>query len=215
MTASVHKGTLNGRSSFQFPDTSPEALRLRQAEGTVGGMMLWINGTFGVGKTTTGQALVEARTALRLFDPEAVGYMLMNSLKDQAFSDFQDLPAWRAPVPATAIEIRRHTGQHLVAVQTVLRQDYWEEPKASFREQNDQVVHIVLDADEETLRNRVENDQVELSARQWRLDHLERYAAARMWMIKDADLVIDTSRLTPEDVASRIAEVVPAKLPVH
>jgi RNase adaptor protein for sRNA GlmZ degradation len=178
-------------------------------------MMIWINGTFGVGKTTTGQALVEAQPALRLFDPEAVGYMLMNSLKDQAFSDFQDLPAWRALVPATALEIRRHAGQHLVAVQTVLREDYWAELKASFNELDDQVVHVVLDADEETLRNRIENDQIELSARQWRLDHLERYAAARTWMIKEADLVIDTSRLAAEDVVSRIAEAFPAVLPVH
>ena len=178
-------------------------------------MMIWINGTFGVGKTTAGQTLVKAQPALRLFDPEAVGYMLMNNLNDQAFSDFQDLPAWRALVPATALEIRRHTGQHLVAVQTVLREDYWAELKASFNQLDDQVVHVVLDADEGTLRNRIENDQVELSARQWRLDHLERYAAARTWMIKEADLVIDTSRLAAEDVASRIAEAVPAALLVH
>ena len=45
--------------------------------------MIWINGTFGVGKTTTAEALVEAEPALRLFDPEAVGYMLMHVLKDQ------------------------------------------------------------------------------------------------------------------------------------
>lgn len=178
-------------------------------------MMIWINGTFGVGKTTTGQALVETQPALRLFDPEAVGYMLMHSLKDQAFRDFQDLPAWRALVPATAFEIRRHTGQHLVAVQTVLRQDYWSELKASFSDLDDQVFHVLLDADEATLRNRIENDQVESSARQWRLNHVERYAAARTWMIKDADLVIDTSSLATKDVVSRIAASVPAELSVH
>ena len=177
-------------------------------------MIIWLNGTFGVGKTTTGQALVEARPALRLFDPEQVGYMLMNSLKDQTFGDFQDLPAWRALVPATALEIRRHTGQDLVAVQTVLREDYWAELKASFNELDEQVVHVVLDADAVTLRNRIENDQIELSARRWRLDHLETYTASRTWMIKEADLVIDTPRLAVGDVVSRIAEAVPAVLPV-
>lgn len=176
--------------------------------------MIWINGTFGVGKTTAAKALVEARPALRLFDPEAVGYMLMHSLKDQTFSDFQDLPAWRALVPATAHEIRRQTGQHLVTVQTVLRQDYWADLKASFSELDDQVIHVVLDADEANLRSRIENDQVEISGRQWRLDHLESYAAARAWMIEDADLVIDTSRLTAEDVVYRITEAVTAELRV-
>ncbi|MHC6222581.1 hypothetical protein [Arthrobacter sp. MMS24-S77] len=80
---------------------------------------------------------------------------------------------------------------------------------------DDQVLHVVLDADEVTLRNRIENDQIELSAMQWRLDHLERYAAARTWMIKEADLLIDTSRLEAEEVVSRIAEAVPAELLVH
>lgn len=207
--------TLDGRPNHLFSDTSFVTRRSRVGEDIVGDMMIWINGTFGVGKTTAGQALVETQPGLRLFDPEAVGYMLMHSLKDQAFSDFQDLPAWRALVPATAFEIRRHTGQHLVAVQTVLRQDYWAELKASFSELDDQVVHIVLDADEATLRNRIENDQVELSGRQWRLDHLEKYAAARKWMIKEADLVIDTSRLAAEDVVSRIADAIRAELPVR
>lgn len=178
-------------------------------------MMIWINGTFGVGKTAAGKALTEAQPALRLFDPEAVGYMLMHSLKDQVFSDFQDLPAWRVLVPATALEIRRHTGQHLVAVQTVLRQDYWSELKATFSELDEEVIQVVLGADEATLRSRIESDQVELSGRQWRLDHLERYAVAWTWMIKDADLVIDTSRLSAEDVVSRIAEAVAAAIPVH
>lgn len=178
-------------------------------------MMIWINGPFGVGKTTAGKSVVAAQPAFRLFDPEAVGYMLMHSMKDQTFDDFQDLPAWRALVPAAAFEIRRHTGQHLVAVQTVLRQDYWAELKASFLGLDDLVVHIVLDADEATLRNRIENDRVELSGKQWRMDNLEKYAAARHWMTNEADLVIDTSRLTTEDVVSRIAEAIGAELPTH
>lgn len=113
--------------------------------------------------------------------------------------------------PATAFVIRRHTGQHLVAVQSVLRQDYWEELKLVSVSLDEQVIQIVLDADETTLRNRIENDQVELSGRQWRLDHFDRYAAARKWMTREADLVIDTSRLAAEDVVPRIADAVRAR----
>jgi broad-specificity NMP kinase len=36
-------------------------------------MLVWLNGTFGVGKTTTAIALVEADDRYRLFDPEQVG----------------------------------------------------------------------------------------------------------------------------------------------
>lgn len=176
--------------------------------------MIWINGTFGVGKTTAGMALVDGLPALRHFDPEVVGYMLAYSLKDQAFTDFQDLPAWRALVPATALAIRRQTGQHLVAVQTVLRREYWGELKETFTHLGERIFHVVLDADEASLRDRIENDQLEISGRPWRLDHIAEYAAARDWMVADADLVIDTSRLTAQDVAALIAGAIPAELAV-
>jgi len=178
-------------------------------------MIIWINGTFGVGKSTAGSALVEALSGLRLFDPEVVGYMLAHSLKDQAFSDFQDLPAWRTLVPAVALEIRRHTGEDLVAVQTVLRQEYWTELTATFDDLDEQIFHVVLDADEPTLRNRIENDRRELTGRQWRLDHVSQYTAAREWMIADADLVVDTSRLTAQDVVAHIAGAINGELGVR
>lgn len=55
-------------------------------------MMIWINGPFGVGKTTAGKSVVAAQPAFRLFDPEAVGYMLMHSMKDQTFDNFRICP---------------------------------------------------------------------------------------------------------------------------
>ena len=174
-------------------------------------MIIWINGTFGVGKTTAGKALVQAHPSLRLFDPEVVGYMLAHSLQDQAFADFQDLPAWRELVPATALAIRQQTGQDLVAVQSVLRQEYWAELKTTLRDLGEQIFHVVLDADEPTLRNRIEHDQLEVTGRQWRLDHIAEFATAREWMIREADLIIDTSRLAVHDVVSRIAGEIPAE----
>jgi hypothetical protein len=45
-------------------------------------VIVWVNGTFGVGKTTTATQLVSLSPELRLFDPEWVGYLLMNNLSD-------------------------------------------------------------------------------------------------------------------------------------
>jgi adenylylsulfate kinase-like enzyme len=39
-------------------------------------VIIWMNGTFGVGKTTTAGHLVAKSDRLRLFDPEEVGYLL-------------------------------------------------------------------------------------------------------------------------------------------
>ena len=90
-------------------------------------MIIWINGTFGVGKTTTANALLKG-SSWRLFDPEHVGFLLAGNLRDLEFDDFQDLPPWRELVPAVADEIYRFTGpEGMVAVQTVLVADYWDE----------------------------------------------------------------------------------------
>ena len=70
-----------------------------------------------------------------------------------------------------------------------------------------EVLHVLLEAEESTLRGRIEADQVEVVAMSWRLDHISRYADARLWIARRADLVLDTTRLTPEQVADRIWEV--------
>jgi hypothetical protein len=89
-------------------------------------VILWINGTFGVGKTTTANLIVQRAPVWRLFDPEWVGYMLRANLGDRDFADFQELPPWRALVPRVAYEIAALTGDGLLAVQTVLVEEYWE-----------------------------------------------------------------------------------------
>ena len=173
-------------------------------------MIVWINGTFGVGKTTTGRHLRE-RTGWPVFDPEHVGYLVGGHFRDLEFDDFQDLPPWRRLVPTVADELLRHRGtDHLVAVQTVLRQDYWEELTAGFERLGHEVFHVVLDCDPTELERRIRTDAEEAGAIQWRLDHLAQVAAARPWLTAAADLVIDTTSMRPVDVAGQIASAATA-----
>ena len=83
-------------------------------------MIIWLNGTFGCGKTSTASELHSLVPSSRVFDPETVGYMLQQNLADQPVSDFQHWPPWRPLVVATATELARFTGQHLIAPQTIL-----------------------------------------------------------------------------------------------
>jgi hypothetical protein len=78
-------------------------------------VIVWLNGTFGCGKTTTGAELRSLIPSSRLFDPETVGYMLRPNLADHPVSDFQHWPPWRPMVVATATELACFTGQHLIA----------------------------------------------------------------------------------------------------
>lgn len=169
-------------------------------------MIVWINGTFGVGKTTTAQAVRDA-TGWRLFDPEHVGYLLAGHFRDQEIADFQDLPPWRALVPAVAEEILRHTGHRaMLAVQTVLVEDYWRELAEGFNRRGISLYHVVLDCEEAELRRRIETDEIETEARRWRLDHLVRYADARHRLEATADLIIDTGPLSVAQVAAAVTD---------
>ena len=167
-------------------------------------MLIWINGTFGVGKTTTSK-LVAEQTGWRLFDPEHVGYLLAANLRDLTFDDFQDLAPWRTLVPKVINEIKGFTDASvMVAVQTVLVEDYWAELGDGFRQFELPVHHVVLDCDEGELRRRIETDEIEAQALDWRLDHIARFEAAGPWLTEAADIVIDTTNLTPAEVAKAV-----------
>ena len=118
-------------------------------------MIIWLNGTFGVGKTATALELAQTIPNARLFDAETVGYLLMATLQDHEFSDFQDLPPWRTLVPVVTSEIARFTGQHLLATQSVLNETYWKELRQGFSQHALDVFHVVLHADPETLARRI------------------------------------------------------------
>jgi RNase adaptor protein for sRNA GlmZ degradation len=170
-------------------------------------VIIWVNGTFGAGKTTTATYLAGRLANARHFDPEQVGYLLMRTLEDHEFRDFQDLPPWRELVPVFTGEIARFTGQHLIAVQTVLREDYWRELTEGFKQTQLDVFHVLLHVDSGVLAERIKADEGEAgaSARQWRLDHISDYEKSRPWMESAADLIVDATHLPVADVGERIA----------
>ena len=159
-------------------------------------MIVWLNGTFGAGKTTTAGELVKILPSARLFDPEMVGFMLRHVLYEPV-ADFQDQPPWRALVRATARQVLDHVGGILVAPQTILVEDYAREIFAGLAEDGVPVRHFVLHADTAELIRRIEGTT---EATQWRLDHVQPYLDAVPWLHRDAT-VVDTTGRTSAEVA--------------
>ena len=184
-------------------------------------MHVWLNGAFGVGKTTTAERLRALAPAWRSFDPEWVGYMLRANLDGVPFDDFQDLAPWRSLVPRVFREVADLTGDELVAVQTVLRQPYWDELRSGLANERIEVLHVVLDADGDTLRDRIQGDTaflerieaglVDRSALDFRLRRVGDYVAARPWLLEAADLVVDTTAAGPDEVAAEVAAAMAAR----
>ncbi|WP_371478005.1 NUDIX domain-containing protein [Kitasatospora sp. NBC_00315] len=180
-------------------------------------MIVWVNGTFGVGKTSACRELVELLPGSMLYDPGLVGYGLARMLPADrvlGLADYQDLPSWRRLVPEVAAALLAEVPGPLVVPMTVLREDYRDEIFGALAARGLAVHHFVLDAEETILRRRIEGHdpypaEPEQSARVRArcLEHLPRYRAARRWLSRDAEL-LDTGGLTARQTAARLAELI-------
>ncbi|MFS4094704.1 NUDIX hydrolase [Streptomyces sp. AF1A] len=180
--------------------------------------VVWINGAFGAGKTTTARELIELIPHSTLFDPEVIGGALTHLLPPKRLAevgDFQDLPIWRRLVVDTAAAMLAELGGVLVVPMTLLRQEYRDEIFGGLAARRITVRHLLLAPAETILRTRIAGREVppdlpdgDMRVRQWSYDHIEPYRAAlASWLTADAHLV-DTSALTPYETAVRIAEAV-------
>ncbi|WP_206788835.1 AAA family ATPase [Amycolatopsis sp. MtRt-6] len=164
-------------------------------------MIVWLNGTFGAGKTTTASELAGLLGA-RTFDTEFVGYLLRTAFPEHE-GDFQHLPLWRPLVVENTARVHEHAGT-LVVPQTILVEAYAREIFDGLAGRGVPVAHFVLDAEPAELRRRIE-ESADTVARQWRLDHVDRYGEALPWLRRAATVVATDGR-TPAEVARGIAD---------
>ncbi|KUN22839.1 ATP/GTP-binding protein [Streptomyces corchorusii] len=180
--------------------------------------VVWINGAFGAGKTTTARELIELIPNSALFDPEVLGGALTHLLPPKHLAevgDFQDLPIWRRLVVDTAAAMLAELGGTLVVPMTLLRQEYRDEIFGGLAARRITVHHLLLAPAETILRERIAEREIppdlpdgEIRVRQWSYDHIEPYRTAlASWLTADAHPV-DTSDLTPYETAVRIADAV-------
>ena len=171
-------------------------------------MIVWLNGTHGVGKTTTSALVQQLIPDSRVFDAERVGETLSDITPGLPETDnFQHWPPWRPLVVETARRVLDYTGGTLVMPMTVLVEQYWREISTGLAHHDIPVRHFVLHADQETLRGRIERDAL-LGPLAFRFDHLEFYAEAASTWLHDAAEVIDTTHLSPAEAAVQIAGAV-------
>ncbi|MFF2190395.1 NUDIX domain-containing protein [Streptomyces sp. NPDC058155] len=185
-------------------------------------MIVWINGAFGAGKTSTARELIDMIPNSTLYDPGVIGAGLRELLPQKRLaevSDYQDLPIWRRLVVDTAAALLDDAGGVLVVPMTLLRQEYRDEIFGGLASRRIPVRHVLLALDETILRGRIAgrasgadaaDDPARTErARQWAYEHIEPYGAALGWLKADA-LVVDTAGLTPAQSAAVVADAVHA-----
>ena len=171
-------------------------------------MIVWLNGTHGVGKSTTARLVQQLLQDSQVFDAEKVGEVLMDvhpGLPET--DDFQHWPPWRPLVVETARHILDYTGGTLVMPMTVLVEQYWLEISAGLASHDIPVHHFVLHADTDTLTGRIQNDSV-MGPSTFRFRYVAPYREAfTSWLGAEAQ-VVDVSTITPEEAAAEIVGLV-------
>lgn len=91
-------------------------------------MIIFVNGAFGVGKTTVAKLLIKALPNSLLFDPEEIGFFLRNVLGPiDKRDDFQHYPIWRKLTVSTAQLLKQTYKRDLVIPMTIWRPEYFNE----------------------------------------------------------------------------------------
>ncbi|MFB8406544.1 AAA family ATPase [Streptomyces sp. NPDC055912] len=176
-------------------------------------MLIWINGPFGGGKSTNAALLHQQLEGSVMIDPEDVGFLLRKSLADHPSRqrDFQDYPMWRTLVAGVCTEMDRHTtGGPVIAPMTLLRREYADEIFGLLQRAGVSMHHLLLHAHSDIVRARIEtsmefpdseerSERVRAFRRRKLADYEQAYAA---WLRRSAE-VIDTSALSPGQVADQ------------
>lgn len=159
--------------------------------------VLWLNGGFGVGKTTAARALVTADPQWRVADPELLGAYLSDAERSWG-EDFQAHPGWPALVAAGIHALAPAPDRPVVVPMAVHDRATW----CALREQLDvRLLHVVLHSDPTVLLSRVETGEPE--ALPWRRERARAYESALEWLAVEGT-VLRTDLLTPEDVAAAL-----------
>jgi gluconate kinase len=119
-------------------------------------MIIWINGTFGSGKTTTAYELHRRIKNSFVFDPERFGFVLMaNFPKEMAKGDFQDYPIWRETNYRLLKQVAEGYQGVIIVPMTLSNETYFEELIGRLRKDGVAVKHFTLMASEETILKRL------------------------------------------------------------
>ena len=166
-------------------------------------MLYWLNGAYGVGKTTVAKRLQARLTNAHIFDPELVGDGIRDNYPEALFCEiYEEYPIWLDTCCRLLKDLyERHDGD-VVAPMTLLREASYAAILGRLQDEGVPVKYIYLDADEATLRHRL----IDLGREKpdsWCVRHIP---ACLIAQAADTHAVhIDTVNRTPEDIADEIA----------
>lgn len=170
----------------------------RERDG-LAGPVVWLNGSFGVGKTSVAAELARRRPTIT-FDPEVIGGGLWRMLPEDLLpADYQGSPLWRHLVREAVVSLHRSYPRPVIVPMTLVVPQYFDEIVGGLREQGVPVRHYVLGAARATIEQRLAGRP---DTTEWTWQQVDRCLLA----LQDRRFqpVIPTDGRTVEEVADAI-----------
>jgi hypothetical protein len=118
-------------------------------------MLLWINGPFGGGKSSTARELRGRLPGSLICDPEELGFGFQRMLPAGLRGDFQDFPAWRRGVREVLDLALRSADGPVIVPMTLIEPLYFAEVLGQLAEDGHDVRHFALLADAWVIERRL------------------------------------------------------------
>ncbi len=165
-------------------------------------MIYWLNGAYGVGKTTVARQLVKVVRNGHLFDPELIGDGIRDNYPESLFCEtYEQYPLWLELCRKLLRDLDARYDGDLVVPMTLLKTASYEAIIGELKDDGVDVRYLWLDADEQTLSHRL-IDLGHEKPDSWCVRHIPICLAAQ-WEDRFAEH-IDTVGKTPERIAGEI-----------
>ena len=171
-------------------------------------MILFLNGAFGIGKTTVARALARRLARSVLFDPEKIGGPLqyIARLGGRPVDDFQDLRSWRT-LTGIGLRLARLTSPNVIVPMSITNLAYLDELRAGVARFEPVVAHVCLVAPLAVVQERLRMRGADPRRHHWEyrraaeccLAHGQRAFAKQ----------VDASERTPDQLAEDVLALVP------
>lgn len=165
-------------------------------------MIVWVNGAFGSGKTTTAFELHRRIPGSFVYDPENAGFFIRKNVPhEMKRSDFQDYPMWRECNYSMLRHIDAEYDGAIIVPMTIVNADYFNEIVGRLREDGASVHHFALCASKEVLLKRLKTRGE--GGQSWAAQQIDRCIDGLSQPVFRQHL--DTDSMTVEDIVTRIA----------
>ncbi|MFT4147803.1 MAG: tunicamycin resistance protein [Micrococcaceae bacterium] len=117
-------------------------------------MIVWVNGTFGVGKTTCVFELSKRLSEAYVFDPELIGHAFKKGAPKEFPEDYQDYPLWRETVYQHLKHLSTFDSPILVPM-TIYKPESYQDIILRLKNDGVELHHFILDASKATVNSRL------------------------------------------------------------